>query len=129
MITIADYKEICQENAVLENDISVLINALASGNKPELITFLVENRLKTAVSSSASNTLFAQRMRESLFKTISLIGTPRTLNAMTSAFKGMDEETKNAISAKPFRDQKMHNYEFMEDRGRSLFNRVYSKHC
>ncbi|OMJ15667.1 hypothetical protein AYI70_g7110 [Smittium culicis] len=51
-----------------------------------------------------------------------------TLNAVVSAFEGVDEEIKKAISGKPLRDESIQNFEAMESRGRNLFNRIYTKH-
>ncbi|OMH79240.1 hypothetical protein AX774_g7353 [Zancudomyces culisetae] len=54
----------------------VFINALASGNNPNKISNLVETRVNE-IKQLEKQVNFVERARESLFKTMSLMGTPR----------------------------------------------------
>ncbi|PVU91846.1 hypothetical protein BB559_003955 [Furculomyces boomerangus] len=127
-----DFEEITRVGAELDHEISFLvaINSLASGNKPGKIPGIIQYHLNNLQNpkDNISGVKFVERARESLFKSMSLIGTPRTLNAINAVFEGLDDHTKEQISLKPLRGEEVKNYDDMMTRGRSFFDKVYTKH-
>lgn len=113
----------------------VAISTLASANRPQSIAQVAQRRLQRLDQEVKHQTHFIQQAREALLKMSSIMGTPRSINALTSLMTVVSDNKhlKHVIAQL---DQKptlrgVHNYNYLEmkERGQQLFNGIYGKYA
>ncbi|PVU95858.1 hypothetical protein BB561_001563 [Smittium simulii] len=131
MLNTRDILELKSLGKGLDTDTTFLvaINAFAAASQIEKINILVQKRMIElfCFDSISEQVLFAEKARESLLKSLSIIGTPKALNAIDAVCTGVGKKVKDAISSKPLRGDEIKDYDKMFLRGKALFDELYDK--
>ncbi|KAJ2773867.1 hypothetical protein IWQ56_000825 [Coemansia nantahalensis] len=105
--------------------------AASSANRPETVTHLARRRLGQ-LEQAADRAAFVLQAREALLKMSSLMGTPRTINALhaLAAAVAPDSDLAQELAAAPMlRGGDDYSYSRMRARGMELFGAIYGRHA
>ncbi|KAJ2893107.1 hypothetical protein IWW38_002974 [Coemansia aciculifera] len=109
----------------------VAISAMASANRTSSIAAVAQRRLDQLAQTS-EKAHFIQQTREAILKMSCLMGTPKSINALTSlmALVGPGSDLAQELTKIPsLRSQANYNYDQMRARGRELFDGIYGRHA
>ncbi|KAJ2784385.1 hypothetical protein GGI15_002280 [Coemansia interrupta] len=104
---------------------TVAVTAMASANKPSLISSLVNHCV--ASLSDAEFYRFVTTARESLLKMVATVGAPRIINATAALMDAVPEDVANALPRHSGRSKSEYDYDTIRSRGEDLWRSVYSK--
>ncbi|KAJ2697983.1 hypothetical protein H4218_003601 [Coemansia sp. IMI 209128] len=109
----------------------VAISAMASANRTSSIASVARRRLDQLVQTS-EKAVFIQQSREAILKMSCLMGTPKSINALTSLMSlvGSDSDLAQELAKVPaLRSQENYGYNQMRARGQDLFDGIYGRHA
>ncbi|KAJ1722034.1 hypothetical protein LPJ53_003502 [Coemansia erecta] len=104
---------------------TVAVTAMASANKPSLISPLVCHCV--ASLSDAEFYKFVTTARESLLKMVATVGAPRIINATAALMDAVPEEVASTLPRHSNRSKSEYNYDAIRSRGEDLWRSVYSR--
>ncbi|KAJ1642966.1 hypothetical protein LPJ64_005210 [Coemansia asiatica] len=104
---------------------TVTVTAMASSNKPALISLMVRHCQKTL--SDSDFLTFVSTARESLLKMIATIGAPLVINATAALMDSVPQSIADQLPKSPSRTKDEYIYSDIRSRGESLWCSVYSK--
>ncbi|KAI9502146.1 hypothetical protein GGI26_003923 [Coemansia sp. RSA 1358] len=132
-MTSADFDRWDHEAKDLEDNIRhlVAISAGASASRLCAVTLAAQRRLQQ-LTSLPDRVHFIQQARESMLKMASIMGTPKSINALAELAKVVESDSavaKELAHTCLLRNQSNYDYNKMRTRGWKLFSTVYGKHA